>query len=121
MDLFREKHIPQTEYRPLQKVSVVVKSGVVSFYGLGNIICYFGKRWRFPGIGPLPTAWSFDSALELSLEPLSVSFSLLIEDQGLVEVNLSSVLDPFDSNKFTLYLCHAFKSCVLSISLLLQF
>ena len=50
-----------------------------------------------------------------------MSFSLLIEDQGLVEVNLSSVLDPFDSNKFTLYLCHAFKSCVLSISLLLQF
>ena len=55
------------------------------------------------------------------MAPLSVSISLLIEDQGLVEVNLSSILDPFDSNKFMFYLCHAFKSCALSISLLLVF
>ena len=27
-----------------------------------------GKGWRFPGIWPLPTPWSLDSALELSLE-----------------------------------------------------
>ena len=32
------------------------------------------------------------------MAPLSVSFSLLIEDQSLVEVGLSVVLDPFDSN-----------------------
>ena len=32
--------------------------------------------------------------------PLGVSFSLLIEDQGLVEVGLSAILDPFDSNQF---------------------
>ena len=25
-----------------------------------------GKGWRFPGFGPRPTPWSFDSALELS-------------------------------------------------------
>ena len=30
--------------------------------------------------------------------PLDVLFSLLIEDQGLVEVDLSAILDPFDSN-----------------------
>ena len=24
------------------------------------------KGWKFPGIGPPPTPWSFDSALELS-------------------------------------------------------
>ena len=33
----------------------------------GRIIpTILGKGWGFPGIGPLPTAWSFDSALELS-------------------------------------------------------
>ena len=35
--------------------------------------------------------------------PLGVSFSLLIEDQGLVEVDLSAILDAFDSNRFMLY------------------
>ena len=55
MDLFREKHTPQTEcgpshkprvtlgetfhrqeYEPSQRVSAASKYGVVSFYGLGN-------------------------------------------------------------------------------------
>ena len=31
--------------------------------------------------------------------PLGVSFSLLIEDQGLTKVHLSAILDPFDSNR----------------------
>ena len=34
--------------------------------------------------------------------PLGVSFSLLIEDQGPVEVDLSAILDPFDSYWFLL-------------------
>ena len=42
------------------------------------------KGWRFPGVGPLLTFWSFDGALTV-MGPLSVSFSLLIEDQGLVD------------------------------------
>ena len=29
--------------------------------------------------------------------PLGVSFSLLIEDQGLLKVDMSVILDPFDS------------------------
>ena len=29
--------------------------------------------------------------------PLGVSFSLLIEDQGLIKVDLSAILKPFDS------------------------
>ena len=33
--------------------------------------------------------------------PLAVSFSLLIEDQGLVEVDLSAILDAFDSYWFS--------------------
>ena len=37
------------------------------------------------------------------IAPLGVSFSLLIEDQGLVEVYLFAVLDPFDSYWFMLY------------------
>ena len=56
-----------------------------------------GKGRRFPGFGPLPTPWSFNSVLELS--PLGVSFHLLIQDQGLV---FSAILVPFDSNQFLL-------------------
>ena len=56
-----------------------------------------GKGRRFPGFGPLPTPWSFNSVLELS--PLGVSFHLLIQDQGIV---LSAILVPFDSNQFML-------------------
>ena len=36
------------------------------------------------------------------MAPLCMSFSLLIENQGLIKVYLSAVLDPFDSNQFTL-------------------
>ena len=35
---FREKHTPQTESEPSQRVSVAVKFGMVSFYRLGNFI-----------------------------------------------------------------------------------
>ena len=38
MDLFREKHTPQTECGSLQRVSAVASKCVVSFYGLGNFI-----------------------------------------------------------------------------------
>ena len=34
------------------------------------------------------------------MEPHSVSFSLQIEDQGLVEFGLSAILNPFDFNQF---------------------
>ena len=34
--------------------------------------------------------------------PLGMSFSLLNEDQGLVKVDLSAILGPFDSNQFML-------------------
>ena len=43
------------------------------------------------------------------LEPLGVSFSLLIGNKAPVEVDLSAVLDPFDSNWFML--------CPLALSL----
>ena len=39
------------------------------------------------------------------MEPHSVSFSLQTEDQGLVEFDLSAILDPFDFNQFMLGLC----------------
>ena len=44
----------------------------------------------------------FRQCLGIIMAPLGVSFSLLIEDQGLVEVDLSTILDPFDSNQFIL-------------------
>ena len=55
--------------------------------------------------------------------PLDVSFSLLIEDQGLLKFDISVILDPFDSCDLCciLGLCHSFKSCALPLSLLLQF
>ena len=37
------------------------------------------------------------------MAPLGVSFSLQIEDQGLVEFGFSAILDPFDFNQFMLY------------------
>ena len=54
--------------------------------------------------------------------PLGVSFSLLIEDQGLLKVHMSVILNPFDSCDLccVLELCHSVKSCSLSLSLLLQ-
>ena len=65
-----------------------------------------------PTIGEPPTARSFDIDLELS-------FSLQIEDQGLVEFDLSSW------THLTLIglcsatgLCHSFKSCALPPSTL---
>ena len=36
------------------------------------------------------------------MAPLGASFSLQIEDQGLVEFDLSAILDPFDFNQFML-------------------
>ena len=38
------------------------------------------------------------------MAPLGVSFSLLIEDQGLIKVDLSAMLDPFNSIQFMLWL-----------------
>ena len=56
------------------------------------------------------------------MAPLGVSFSLLIEDQGLLEVDLSAMVNPFDSNQFVLcpWAMSFFKSCALPFSLLLQ-
>ena len=36
------------------------------------------------------------------MAPLCVPFRLLLEDQGLIKVYLSAVLDPFDSSQFIL-------------------
>ena len=51
-----------------------------------------------------------------------VSFSFLIEDQGLVEADLSAILDPVDSGLCcVLGLFHSFKSHALPLSLLLHY
>ena len=65
----------------------------------GRIIpTILGKAGRLPGVGPRPTFCSLMVNLGTVMAPLGVSFHLLIEDQGLVEVDLSAILDPFDSN-----------------------
>ena len=53
-----------------------------------------------PTVGKPPTPWSFDSDLEFWM-----SFSLQIENKGLVEIDLSVILDPFDFNQFMLCPC----------------
>ena len=55
---------------------------------------------------------SFTSFFGTVIVPPGVSFSLLIEDQGLVKADLSASMDPFDSNyfMFILGLYHSFKS-----------
>ena len=56
------------------------------------------------------------------MAPLGVSFSLQIEDQGLVEFDLFAILDPFDFNPFMLcpWAMSFFKICALFPSLLFQ-
>ena len=70
-----------------------------------------------PTIGETPTPQSFDSTLELSWN-LCCDISLQIEDQDLVEFDLSSwnhlILIGLC---FALGLCHSFKSCALPLSL----
>ena len=44
----------------------------------------------------------FWQCLRTVIAPLGVSFRLLIEYQGLIKVDLSAILDPFDSNWFML-------------------
>ena len=76
MDLFRfrEKHTPQTDCghhrgrEQQQNVSwLIFIDWVISFASeWEDYFNCFWDWWRFPGTGPPPTPWSFDSALELS-------------------------------------------------------
>ena len=74
-----------------------------------NVVWLVFMSWVFhmlmsgriiPTVGKPPTPWSFDSALEFWM-----SFSLQIENKGLVEIDLSVILDPFDFNQFMLCPC----------------
>ena len=92
MDLFREKHTPQTKCGPSQRVSAAArKCGIVSFYGLGNFTedysNYLGEGVEISRSGAMAyflVFWPVPVDLETVRVPLGMSFSLLIEDQGLV-------------------------------------
>ena len=56
----------------------------------------FQQLGNHPLLGLLTVPWN------RVLTPLGVSFSLQIEDQGLVEIDLSVILDPIDFNQFML-------------------
>ena len=66
----------------------------------GRIITtILGMGWRFPGGGATAQLFGLLMVyLGTVMAPLGMSFNLLIEDQGLVKVDLSAILDPFDSN-----------------------
>ena len=72
----------------------------------GRIIpTILGKGWRFPGIGPLPTFFFFfflDSALELSWRLWLCHLACWLRIMVQSEVDLSVILDTFDSNLFML-------------------
>ena len=92
MDLFRGKHTPQTKCGPLQRVSATArKCGIVSFYGLGNFMedysNYLGEGVEISRSGTMAhflVFWPVPVDLETVRVLLGMSFSLLIEDQGLV-------------------------------------
>ena len=64
----------------------------------GRIIpTILGKEWKFLGIGPLPTFWSF-ICQPWGCHGASGCVSSVYRATGLVEVNLPAILDPFDSN-----------------------
>ena len=57
----------------------------------------FGKGWRFPGFGP-PPKLVFWQCLGTVMASLGVSFSLLVEDQGLIKINLSVIFSSVQFN-----------------------
>ena len=77
-------------------------------------------RRIIPTIGEPPTPLlSLLTVLGTVLAPLGVSFSLQIEDQGLVEFDISSWTHLILIGLcYALGQCHSFKSCVLLPSLL---
>jgi len=92
-----------------------------------NVVCFLQAGWFhmlmsrriIPTAGEPPTPQSFDSTLELSWNPLDVSFSLQIEYQCLVEFDFSSWTHLILIGLcYALGLCHSFKSCALPLSLL---
>ena len=83
---------------------------------------YFGEGVEISRNWATAHSLVFWQCLGTVMVPLGVSFSLLIEDQGLLKVHMSVILNPFDSCDLccVLGLCHSVKSCALSLSLLLH-
>ena len=131
MDLFRfrEKHTPQTEcghHRgrvQQQNVAWLIFIGwVISFASeWEDYFNYLGDMVQISGNWATTHSLVFRQCLGTVMAPLGMSFSFLIEDQGLIKVDLYAMLDPFDSIPLcsVLGLCHSFKNCALPLSLLL--
>ena len=114
---FRETHTPQgvglcrgQVQRPWNVVWLVFSSWVISY----------ANEWDDHSNSCGTTHSSvFWQCLGTVLVPLGVSFSLQTEDQGLLEFDLSSLIHfILISLCYALGLCHFFKSCTLSPSLL---
>ena len=87
-----------------------------------------GKGWRFPGTRPPlilvfdGQPWNCHGACGCASYLADVLQWVCTEGQGLVEVDLSAILDTFDSNLLMScpWLCPSFKACALLSSLLFQ-
>ena len=119
MDLFgfREKHTPQGVGHcrgwmqwPWNVVCLVSLSWVISY---ANEWEDHSNNWG------TTNSLVFWQCLGTALAPLGVSFSLQIEDQGLIEFDLSSWIHLILIGLcYAPGLCHSFKSCALPPSLL---
>ena len=95
----------------------------------GRIIpVIWGKGWRFPGIGPLPTFWPFMVDLRTVMVLVRVPFSMLVyynEHVMRLKVSWKSNLPPSWTRLVVMSLSYPiaisfFKGCVLPPSFLFQ-
>ena len=84
----------------------------------GRIIpTVFGNGWKFPGFGPPPTPWSFNSAMKLSWHLWVRHFTCWFR----IKSSLSAILVPLGIGLCcVLGPCHSFGSCALPLFLLLH-
>ena len=89
---------------------------------MGGYFSYFWEGVEISRNWTTTHSLVFWHCLGTVMAPLDVSFSLLIEDQGLIRVDLFASLGPiwFSSVYVVSLGCHSFKSCALLLSLLLQ-
>ena len=110
--------------------ALAVKCGVASFYRMSDFICEWvgglfqlvlGRGGDFQGLGHRHSL-VFWQCLATVMVFLGVSFSLLIESQGLIKVDFSAILDSFDFNRFMLcpWAMSFFQKLCLALFLVLQ-
>ena len=79
---------------------------------LGLLQLFWGKEGDLQELGH-HALLGLLTVIQTVMVPLGVSLTLLNEDEDLIKINLSTILDPFDSNQFILCPSIQFSSSVL--------